>query len=77
VHAQALLTSAVGVPFTILRFPGELIADLVYIEYLTNAAYPEAPAEIGYYWHLMNALATEALSAGDTVKLIEQIASGI
>lgn len=68
---------AVGVPFTILRFPGELIPDLVYAEGLTHAAYPETPAEIRYYWHLMNALATEALSADDTVKLIEQTMSGI
>jgi transcriptional regulator with XRE-family HTH domain len=68
-------SGAVGVPLTVLRFPGELIPDLVYTECLTNAIYPDAPAEIRYYWHLMNSLATEALSADDTVKLIGQILS--
>ena len=63
---------AAGVPFTILRFPGQLIPDFVYVEYLTGAAYPDAPGEVGYYWHLMNALATEALSPGDTIRLIRQ-----
>lgn len=63
----------VGVPFTILRFPGELIPDLVYTEYLTGAAYPETPGQIRYHWHAMNRLATEALSADRTIELMEQI----
>jgi len=64
---------AVGVPFSILRFPGELIPDLVYAESLTSASYVEARDEVYYYWHLMNALATEAHSPEETTGLIERI----
>jgi transcriptional regulator with XRE-family HTH domain len=64
---------AVGVPFSILRFTGHLIPDLVYIEYRTGAAYPESPRETGHYWHLMNDLATEALSPDRTARLVRQI----
>jgi transcriptional regulator with XRE-family HTH domain len=64
---------AIGFPFSILRFPGELIPDVVYIEYLALAAYPEKPAEIGYYWHLMNAVATQAQPSGQTAGLLNQL----
>jgi transcriptional regulator with XRE-family HTH domain len=64
---------AVGAPFTIIRFPGELIPDLVYAEHLTSAAYVEAPDEVRYYWHLMNALATEALGPDETMEFVERL----
>lgn len=64
---------AVGSPVSILRFPGQLIPDVAYIEYLTQATYPETPAEICHYWHLMNTLATHALSADDTMTFVRQI----
>lgn len=66
---------AVGSPVSILRFPGQLIPDVVYIENLTQAIYPETPAEIRHYWHLMNTLATHALSADDTMEFVRQILS--
>ena len=65
-------SGAVGAPFSILRFPGELIPDLVYAEHLTTAAYVEAPDEVRYYWHLMNALATEALGPDETAQFMER-----
>lgn len=68
-------SGAVGGPVSILRFPEQLIPDVVYIEYLTQAIYPETPAEISRYWHLMNTLATHALSPDDTMKLVRQILS--
>jgi transcriptional regulator with XRE-family HTH domain len=64
---------AVGVPFTVLRFPGELIPDLAYTEYLTSASYAEAPDEVGYYWHVMNALATEALGPDEATELTRRV----
>jgi transcriptional regulator with XRE-family HTH domain len=64
---------AVGAPFTILRFPGELIPDLVYAEQLTGASYVEAPDEVRYYWHLMNGLATEALDPDETTQFVERL----
>jgi transcriptional regulator with XRE-family HTH domain len=68
---------AVGFPFSILRFPGELIPDVVYIEYLALAAYPEKPAEIRYYWHLMNAVATQAQSPAQTAGLLSQLLNDV
>jgi transcriptional regulator with XRE-family HTH domain len=66
-------SGAIGVPISILRFPGELIPDVVYIEHLTHASYPEKPAEIRYYWHLMNAVATEAHPPAETAELLHQL----
>lgn len=63
---------ATGFPFTILRFAGLLIPDFVCIEHRTGALYPDSPGEISSYWHLMNAMATEALSSDDTVQFIQQ-----
>lgn len=65
-----------GFPFTILRFPGLLIPDFVSIEHRTGAVYPDSPDEIRSYWHLMNAMATEALPSEGTVKLIERALAG-
>jgi len=61
-----------GFPFTILRFRGLLIPDFVCIEHRTGAVYPDSPEEISSYWHLMNAMATEALPSDDTIQLIQQ-----
>jgi transcriptional regulator with XRE-family HTH domain len=61
-----------GFPFTILRFHGLLIPDFVSIEHRTGAVYPDSPDEISSYWHLMNAMATEALPSEGTVELIER-----
>ena len=70
---SARLPGAAGIPFSILRFPGQLIPDLVCTEYLTGATYPETADEISYYWHTMNNMATEALPPGGTARLIRQI----
>jgi transcriptional regulator with XRE-family HTH domain len=61
-----------GFPFTILRFPGLLIPDFVYIAHRTGAVYPDSPEEISCYWHLMNAMATEALPSDGSIRLIQQ-----
>lgn len=63
---------AIGFPFAILRFAGLLIPDFVCIEHRTGAVYPDSSDEISFYWHLMNAMATEALSCDSSTQLIKQ-----
>ena len=58
--------------FTVLRLPDPELPDVVYLEQLTNAAYPDRPAEIDYYWHLMNLLTFQAEPAGATPAILGQ-----
>jgi hypothetical protein len=43
-----------------LRLPGDDLPDVVYLEQLTSAVYPDKPAEIEHYRHIMNRLVVEA-----------------
>jgi transcriptional regulator with XRE-family HTH domain len=49
-----------GIPVTLLRFAADQLPDVVYLEQLTSAVYPSTPAELAYYWNMLNQLATEA-----------------
>jgi transcriptional regulator with XRE-family HTH domain len=51
---------AAGGPITILRLPGGELPDVVYLEQLTSALYPDRPSEIEHYRHIMNRLVVEA-----------------
>ncbi|WP_046469136.1 helix-turn-helix domain-containing protein [Allosalinactinospora lopnorensis] len=55
--------AAAGGPIAILRLPEHHLPDVVYLEQLVSARYPDRPGEIQYYWDLMNRLATEAEQA--------------
>jgi transcriptional regulator with XRE-family HTH domain len=50
---------AVG-PVILLRFAGDQLPDVVYLEQLTSASYPSSPADLAYYWDMLNRLAIEA-----------------
>jgi hypothetical protein len=52
--------AAIGGPVVLLRFPGDRLPDVVYLEQPTSAVYPSRPAELAYYWDMLNHLATEA-----------------
>jgi hypothetical protein len=52
--------AALGGPVTVLRPPGDELPDVVYLEQLTGGVYPDKPAEIEHYRHIMNRLAVEA-----------------
>jgi transcriptional regulator with XRE-family HTH domain len=51
---------AAGGPVTMLRMREPELPDVVYLEQLTSALYPDRPAEVVYYRDIMNRLATEA-----------------
>jgi hypothetical protein len=51
---------AVGGPITLLRFEEADLPDVVYLEQLTNAHYPDRPAEVDRYTDVMNRLVVDA-----------------
>jgi Domain of unknown function (DUF5753) len=44
----------------LLRFAADQLPDVVYLEQLTSASYPSSPADLAYYWDMLNRLAIEA-----------------
>jgi transcriptional regulator with XRE-family HTH domain len=52
--------AAGGGPVTLLRFAGDQLPDVVYLEQLASAVYPSSAAELAYYWDILNQLATKA-----------------
>jgi transcriptional regulator with XRE-family HTH domain len=64
---------AVGGPVILLRFAGDLLPDVVYLEQLMTAIYPSSPADLAHYWDLLNKLATEADPPIASTMLLEQI----
>jgi transcriptional regulator with XRE-family HTH domain len=65
--------AAAGGPITILRLSERDLPDVVYLEQLTTALYPDKPAEIDHYWHVMNRLVTEAAPPPATPTIIDEI----
>ena len=64
---------AVGGPVILLRFAGDQLPDVVYLEQLTSAIYPSSPADLTYYWNLLNQLATEADPPIASSMILDQI----
>jgi transcriptional regulator with XRE-family HTH domain len=60
-------------PVTILRLPGGHLPDMVYLEQLATALYPDKPTEIESYWDVMNRLAIEAESPDETPTILHRI----
>jgi hypothetical protein len=52
--------AAAGGPITILRFPEDEIADIVYLEQLASAVYANGTSDVDNYWHVMNRVVIEA-----------------
>jgi transcriptional regulator with XRE-family HTH domain len=67
--------SAMGGPFTILRFAEPDLQDVVYIEQLTSALYLDKPSEVDSYLEVMEQLCLQAEPAANTAKVLEQILS--
>jgi len=65
--------SAMGGPFTILRFAEPDLQDVVYIEQLTSALYLDKPAEVDSYLEVMEQLCLQAEPAANTAKVLQQI----
>jgi transcriptional regulator with XRE-family HTH domain len=61
---------ALSGPITMLRLPGDQLPDVVYLEQLTSAVYPDRPAEVHEYWDVLNRLAVDAERAGTPTRNI-------
>jgi hypothetical protein len=65
---------AAGGPITLLRMPEPDLPDVVYLEQLTTALYPDRPDDVLYYRHIMNRLATtRAAPATATSTILRRI----
>lgn len=64
---------AVSGPITILRLPQGELSDVVYLEQLTNAHYPDKSSEIEHYRHIMNALGVQAARPDATPAILRGI----
>lgn len=58
---------------TMLRLPGGELPDMVYLEQLTSAVYPEKPADVHRYWDVLNRLVVEAERATRTPALLRAL----
>lgn len=67
--------AAGGGPIMLLRFAGDQLPDVVYLEQLTNAVYPSSPADPACYRDIINQLATEADPPIASTVLLNQIRS--
>jgi transcriptional regulator with XRE-family HTH domain len=65
--------SAMGGPFTILRFAEPDLHDVVYIEQLTSALYLDKPVEVDSYLEVIEQLCLQADPAANTTKVLSQI----
>ncbi|MET9757641.1 DUF5753 domain-containing protein [Streptomyces sp. NPDC006372] len=65
--------AAEGGPVTILRLPGGELPDVVYLEQLTTALYPDRTADIERYWDAMNRLVVEAQSPDETPTILHRV----
>jgi transcriptional regulator with XRE-family HTH domain len=66
--------AAAGGSFSILRFEGQNLPDVVYIEQLTSALYLEQRSDAEHYLDIMEQLSGEALSPADTTRFIRKVA---
>ena len=63
-------------PITILRFPEWQLPDVVYLEQLNGAIYPDRPADLEQYWDVMNRLVTEAEPPATTLEILRRTLAG-
>ena len=66
--------AAAGGQVTMLRFPEELLPDVVYQEQLDSAVYLNKPADTVHYWDVLNRVATEALDPDASVAKLRRLA---
>jgi transcriptional regulator with XRE-family HTH domain len=62
--------AASGGSFTMLRFAGEEVPDIVYIEQLTSALYLDKREDVDHYLEVLDSLSAEALPPGQTLDFI-------
>jgi transcriptional regulator with XRE-family HTH domain len=67
--------AAAGGPFTILRFPGLDLPDVVYLEQLSSALYLDQPDEVTGYLTVMNQLCVQAAPVAASKDIIRTLLS--
>jgi len=67
--------SAGGGPVILLRFAGDQLPDMVYLEQLTSAVYPASTTDLAYYRDMLNRLATKADPPVASTVILDQIRS--
>jgi transcriptional regulator with XRE-family HTH domain len=65
--------TAGGGPVVLLRFAGDQLPDVVYLEQLASAIYPSSTDELAYYWDILNQLATKADPPIASTMVLDQI----
>ncbi|WP_432927959.1 helix-turn-helix domain-containing protein [Microbispora sp. CA-135349] len=65
--------AAAGGPFSILRFAGVGLPDVVYLEQLTSAIYLEKREDVDRYLAVMERLCIQARPAADTKRMLLQL----
>jgi hypothetical protein len=65
--------SAIVGAFSILRFPDPDLADVVYIEHLTDALYLDKPSDVDLYLAIMHRLDVEGAPPHQTVEILNRI----
>jgi transcriptional regulator with XRE-family HTH domain len=65
--------TAGGGPVILLRFAGDQLPDVVYLEQLASAIYPSSTAELAFYWDILNQLATKADPPIASAMILDQI----
>jgi transcriptional regulator with XRE-family HTH domain len=65
--------AAGGGPITLLRLPDLQLPDVVYLEQLTTAQYPDRPGDVAYYQHVMNLMVTQAELVSATPDFLSQV----
>ncbi|HEX2315555.1 MAG TPA: helix-turn-helix transcriptional regulator [Thermomonospora sp.] len=65
--------AAAGGPITLLRLPERELPDVVYLEQLASAVYPDRPDDVVAYWHVLNSLATKAAAPEASEALLHRM----
>ncbi|MFD6291153.1 helix-turn-helix domain-containing protein [Streptomyces sp. NPDC060205] len=65
--------AAEGGPVTVLRLPGGQLPDVVCLEQLATALYPDKPADVERYWGVLNRLGLEAEPPEETPTILHRI----
>jgi transcriptional regulator with XRE-family HTH domain len=60
--------------FTVLRFEGRDLPDVVYLEGLTGAIYLDQRSDVEHYLEVVNEISIEALTPERTMRFIQQVA---
>jgi transcriptional regulator with XRE-family HTH domain len=64
---------AVGGPFSILRFSGQDLPDIIYLEQLSSAVYLDKKDDIQRYRSIMDRLCVQAKSPSETIKFFNNM----